>query len=109
MQKKGNILLLTLFFISFLLTTKAQPAITPKQAKPDSVKNKEYKPEIFTSGFIDVMNNGQVNGSARFIRLLIGEPGKFAIPLSLYGGVSNNNFQNQNGGGQLLKSNTTTI
>ena len=57
------------------------------QAKP-------LKPEIFTSGFIDVMNNGQVNASARFIRLFIGEPGKFALPISFYGGVSNNNFQN---------------
>jgi hypothetical protein len=105
MQSKRNILLLVLFFISFLLTANAQTVIVPKQAKPDSARSKEYKPEIFTSGFIDVMNNGQVNASARFIRLFIGEPGKFAIPLSLYGGVSNNNFQNQNGGGQLLKSN----
>jgi len=36
-----------------------------------------------------------VNASARFIRLLIGEPGKLAIPLSIYSGVSSNNFQNQ--------------
>ena len=57
--------------------------------------SKNYKPEIFTSGFIDIMNNGQVNASARFIRLFIGEPGKFAVPLSIYGGVSNNNFQSQ--------------
>ena len=54
-----------------------------------------YQPEILTSGFIDVINNGQVNASARFIRLLIGEPGKFTIPLSIYTGVSSNNFQNQ--------------
>jgi hypothetical protein len=54
-----------------------------------------YKPEILTSGFIDIVNNGQVNASARFIRLFIGEPGKFAIPLSIYSGVSSNNFQNQ--------------
>jgi hypothetical protein len=53
------------------------------------------KPEILTSGFIDIVNNGQVNASARFIRLFIGEPGKFAIPLSIYSGVSSNNFQNQ--------------
>ncbi len=53
-----------------------------------------YKPEILTSGFIDIINNGQVNASARFIRLYIGEPGKFAIPLSIYSGVSSNNFQN---------------
>lgn len=54
------------------------------------------KPELFTSGFIDIMNSGQVNASARFIKLFIGEPGKFAIPISFYGGVSNNNFQNSN-------------
>ncbi len=56
---------------------------------------KFYKPEILTSGFIDIVNNGQVNASARFIRLFIGEPGKLAIPLSIYSGVSSNNFQNQ--------------
>jgi hypothetical protein len=55
------------------------------------------KPEILTSGFIDIINNGQVNASARFIRLMVGEPGKFALPLSLYFGVSSNNFQNQQG------------
>lgn len=54
----------------------------------------QYKPEIFTSGFIDILNSGQVNASSRFIRLFIGEPGKFAVPLSLYSGVSSNNFQN---------------
>lgn len=58
-------------------------------------KAQKQKPEIFTSGFLDIMNNGQVNASARFIRLYIGEPGGFAIPLSFYSGVSSNNFQNQ--------------
>jgi hypothetical protein len=52
------------------------------------------KPEILSSGFIDIINNGQVNASARLIRLLIGEPGKLVIPLSVYSGVSSNNFQN---------------
>ena len=71
----------------------------------DTISLKPYKPEIFTSGFIDIINNGQVNAAARFIRLYIGEPGKFAIPLSLYGGVSNNNFQNQSNTGGLQRSN----
>ena len=69
-----------------------------KSTGPDSAgiaKAQKLKPEIFTSGFIDIMNNGQVNASARFIRLYIGEPGKFAVPLSFYSGVSSNNFQNQ--------------
>jgi hypothetical protein len=77
------------------------PVIAFSQAADSSqIKNlyqreSSYKPEIFTSGFIDIINSGQVNASARFIRLYIGEPGKFAIPLSMYSGVSSNNFQNQ--------------
>jgi hypothetical protein len=64
--------------------------------KDSSIKfTTSYKPEILTSGFFDIINNGQVNASARFIRLNIGEPGKFAMPLSIYSGVSSNNFQNQ--------------
>ena len=70
---------------------------------------KNIKSEIFTSGFIDVMNTGQVNASARFIRLFIGELGKFALPISFYSGVSNNNFQQQQSGGQLVKSNDHLI
>ena len=82
------------------------------QTKPktDSIKTDKNAPEIFTSGFIDVMNNGQVNASARFIRLSIGEPGKFSIPISLYGGVSNNTFQSQQGAsGPISKSNDHLI
>jgi hypothetical protein len=74
------------------------PAIAAAQAKDSSgkmpVNKASYKPEILTSGFFDIVNNGQVNASARFIRLFIGEPGRFAIPLSIYSGVSSNNFSN---------------
>jgi hypothetical protein len=66
--------------------------------RKDTMKNYTatyaIKPEVLSSGFIDIVNNGQVNASARFIRLFIGEPGKVAIPLSIYSGVSSNNFQN---------------
>jgi hypothetical protein len=65
------------------------------------------KPEIFSNGFIDILNDGQLNASARFIRLFIGEQGKFAIPLSIYSGVSANNFQSQSIPGQ--KSNNHLI
>lgn len=88
-------------FIAFLITYR----ICAGQAKIEKDTARLYKPEIFTSGFIDIINNGQVNASARFIRLYIGEPGKFAIPLSLYGGVSNNNFQNQSNMGGVQRSN----
>ncbi len=92
---KSTLFILLLFFL--------QNCIGQNTISSDSAK--KYKPEIFTSGFIDIVNNGQVNASARFIRLYIGEPGRFAIPLSLYGGVSNNNFQNQTNAGSLQRSN----
>ncbi|GAB2834047.1 hypothetical protein [Ferruginibacter profundus] len=85
------------FWLTWILTYLISNTILAQSKIKDSLN--PSKPEIFTSGFIDIVNNGQINASARFIRLYIGEPHKFAIPLSLYGGVSNNNFQNQSNTG----------
>jgi hypothetical protein len=74
MISKTNILIL--FFLQLFCCSAKSQSSTKIISSGDSLRNKEYKPEIFTSGFIDVMNNGQVNASARFIRLFIGEPGK---------------------------------
>lgn len=97
-----------LYLILFTFSCNYSFSQSPPTKTTDAVV-KSLKPEIFTSGFIDIVNNGQVNASARFIRLYIGEQGRFAIPLSFYGGVSSNNFQNQNSaggaGGLLTKSN----
>lgn len=71
------------------------------------VTKTSYKPEIFTNGFIDILNSGQVNASARFVRIYIGEPGKLAIPLSIYSGVSANNFQNNSAA--LPKTNESLV
>lgn len=83
--------------------------ITPAGKSLNTTKPTYYQPEIFTSGFIDIVNNGQVNASARFIRLYIGEPGRFAIPVSFYGGVSNNTFQNNTPGTAFSKSNSHLV
>ncbi len=70
-------------------------------------KKNNPKPEILSSGFIDVITNGQVNASARLIRIFLGEPGKLAIPLSIYSGVSSGNFSGQQNLG--LRSNEQLI
>jgi hypothetical protein len=77
-----------------IVTSKQPPKTIAGNNQNVNTNPAQYKPEIFTSGFIDIINNGQVNASSRFVRLFLGEPGKFAIPLSLYSGVSSNNFQN---------------
>ena len=105
-QRIRSCLLLLVLYLD--TTVQAQN----KSTAPDSVsiaKAQKQKPEIFTSGFLDIMNNGQVNASARFIRLYIGEPGKFAIPFSFYSGVSSNNFQTQSSASSGSKSNEQLV
>ena len=91
--------LLPIFFWLCPLFAKAQAKAPASRGGADTItgtnKLVQQKPEILSSGFIDIVNNGQINASARFIRLYIGEPGRFSIPLSIYSGVSSNNFQNQ--------------
>src|ERR1700674_5565310 len=76
------------------------PAIALPQAKDSLAANSPTdnvqvpKTEIFSGGFIDIVQNGQMNASARLFRLYIGEPGKFQLPVSVYTGVSANNFSN---------------
>lgn len=94
--------------VSSLPKADSTKAVNRQQAQAHKPASPAGRPEIFTSGFIDIVNNGQVNASARFLRLYIGEPGRFAIPLSFYGGVSNNSFQgggNNAGGNLLMRSN----
>src|SRR5580765_7967745 len=93
--------ILLLLSLCFSITAIAQNEVKEEEEEADDTDSsqlttiKEQKPEIFTSGFIDIFNNGQVNASARFLRLYIGEPGRFALPLSFYSGVSSNNFESQ--------------
>jgi hypothetical protein len=85
-------LLILFLFLNLFLTAQIKDSLSNNRR--DTISTKPLKPEILSNGFIDVLNNGQVNASARLIRIFIGEPGKFSIPLSLYSGVSANNFQN---------------
>ena len=55
-------------------------------------KSSVAKTDVFNAGFIDLISSGQVSASAQLIRLMIGEPGKFSVPLTIYGGVSNAAF-----------------
>ena len=55
---------------------------------------KNNKPQVLTSGCFELHNSGLINASVRLIRLYIGEPGRFIIPITLYSAVSSNSFQN---------------
>ncbi len=85
------------FTIAFMLIVKSCSCQDKDSIDKNAVTidSSAQRTEILNSGFFDILNNGQVNTSVRFIRIFVGEPGKFAIPLSIYSGVSSNNFQNQ--------------
>jgi hypothetical protein len=86
--------LLLLVILLFRQTATAQEKDTARpinKIKTDTLK--VNRPEVFTSGFFDIVNSGQVNASARLVRLFIGEQGKFSFPLSVFSGVSSNSFQ----------------
>ena len=62
-----------------------------------NIQSPAKKPELFNSGFIDFQNSAQMNASARVFKIYIGEPKKFMLPVSVYSGVSGNNFNTGNG------------
>src|SRR6185503_2586775 len=66
--------------------------ITQGKDSVPALKNLTPRAEILSGGFIDIVQNGQMNASARLFRLYIGEPGKFQIPVSVFSGVTANNF-----------------
>ncbi len=72
----------------------------------DSLSNKNNI-QLFNSGFLDIMNSGQVNSSARFLKLNIGEKNKFYLPLSLYGGITSSPMQSSTP--TILKTNEHLI
>ena len=82
------------FFLTLSLNFNSFSASLINHNLIDTAKQTQTvkKAEMLSSGFIDLMNNGQVSASARLIRLMIGEPGGFSVPISMYSGVSSNNL-----------------
>jgi hypothetical protein len=93
---KETITIVTGVLLGMLFQT-FESAVYAREIKLDTFIKKVNVPktDFFNAGFIDLISSGQVSASARLIRLMIGEPGKFAIPLTVYGGVSNTAFQQQ--------------
>ena len=81
------------FFVHAQNDSLGKPGNAAFEKETEGITGVQHpKPEILSGGFIDFAQNGQMNASARLFRLYIGEPGKFQIPVSVYTGVSANNF-----------------
>lgn len=62
-------------------------------------------PEWLSAGMMELGLGGQMQASARVVRLLIGEPGKWQIPLSIYSGVTQPGAAAVGGGGVVNRLN----
>ncbi|MEO7312974.1 MAG: hypothetical protein ABIX01_21490 [Chitinophagaceae bacterium] len=86
---------LTLLLVTVAFQSFCQPADSGRISKAtEMVPLISTRPEVLTGGFIDIVQTGQMNASARLFKLYVGEPGKFQVPVSLYSGVSANSFGN---------------
>ena len=91
-----RVMILSLLFVCGTCTAAIALLSCAPVAEFDTLRKhavlQQDRPELFNAGFIDVVNNGQVAASARLVKLQIGEQGKFSLPLSVFGGVSNTSF-----------------
>lgn len=62
-------------------------------------------PDWLSAGMMELGQGGQMQASARVVRLMIGEPGKWQIPLSVYSGVTQAGVVPMNGVGLNNRSN----
>ena len=62
-------------------------------------------PEWLSAGMMEWGQGGQLQASARVVRLMIGEPGRWQLPLSLYSGVSQPGSNSNAGVGMSARSN----
>lgn len=91
------------FFVRAQIDSLGKPGISAFHKETEKIQVIQHsKPEILSGGFIDFVQNGQMNASARLFRLYIGEPGKFQIPVSVYTGVSANNFSVNSGNEDVI-------
>lgn len=62
-------------------------------------------PDWLSAGMMELGQGGQMQASARVVRLVIGEPGRWQIPLSVYSGVTQAGVVPMNGAGSSNRSN----
>ncbi len=95
-SQNDNVLIKNVPIANSQSDTINKPTIQQIINKPITPQPQSKKPELFNSGFIDFQNSGQMNASARVFKIYIGEPKKFMLPVSVYSGVSGNNYNTGN-------------
>jgi hypothetical protein len=86
----SSFIFVMLLIIQEMHAKQIKVAAGPTMDTVGSMPKKTTKSEVLNAGFFDLMNNGQVSTSARILRIAVGDPKKFSVPLCIYGGVSNN-------------------
>jgi hypothetical protein len=71
--------------LPLLAHTQAKDSIAPKTGKPGGL-------EMLNAGTLDITQTLQMTAATRLLKVCIGEPGKWNIPVSLYTSVSANNM-----------------
>lgn len=78
---------LVMIFPGFLTAQSLKPAVAGTK-RDTSQRTITEPPEWLSAGMMEWGQGGQLQASARVVRLMIGEPGKWQLPLSVYSGVA---------------------
>jgi hypothetical protein len=71
--------------------TKAQM----QQSLTDTTEKEEQQVELLSRGFVDIFTNGKMQGTAQLLKINIGEPDAFYIPLFILVGASGDGLGEQ--------------
>lgn len=75
------------------------------RASDSMLRRSVEMPDWLSAGMMEVGQGGQLQAAARVVRLFIGEPGKWQLPLSLYSGVAQPGVGAMGSPGSLARSN----
>ncbi len=88
---KKFIFTLAIFFFAISIT-KSQIVDLSYPAPSDSTKNEDKAVEILGKSFFDIFTNGNLQGTAQLLKINIGEPDGFNVPIFFLAGASGNGF-----------------
>ncbi len=92
-MKKNTLLLICL--VQSLIAFPQYVQIDHHNTKSNFTQDKTApgnEPELFKNGFLDFLSNGNLQASARVLKLYIGNPKGFNVPLLIYSGVAGQTF-----------------
>lgn len=102
-------LISTILFIPIMLMAQVGKNSSANRNIDSSMRKSNEPPDWLSAGMMEIGPGGQMQASARIVRLFVGEPGKWQLPISLYSGVAQPGSSAAMSGGRSNESITSQL